>query len=241
MGENLSIRWIIIVALSLFVIGLSACDTAKRMADTVTPDVISDRLPQDWFADNENDEDGDDIPSDEKIAETDPKIKSGGESQHSESVRRDYDELENSLLADRKNAQYTDQELRKMVPPLSIGLATDTPSQQVIESQTITNIQIPAEGPVQTDAQRPIPRPAPQTPVVERPLDTNMPETDQVTLDDQDQSFENIIQQNNEEQNRLARAESLPDAELTPLIMEIIKSGYLKIKAMRLHHSKMVL
>lgn len=123
----------------LFSLGflLSACDSTHKIAENLNP--------VDWFSLEKTNAEAEIPGSDEDF----PKLTQMSQSPFDGGISRNVQNLEKGLAADRQNALYTDQELRKMVSPSRIGIDEATESGD--EGQSTESLNLKDDGGMQAE------------------------------------------------------------------------------------------
>lgn len=93
--------------IALVSLGLSACETSEKVVDAINP--VS------WFEEDPNPATDRPVPNEEASF---PNLGAVPERPSVPEIRRDYQQLADVLAADRENALYTDEVIRREAPPL---------------------------------------------------------------------------------------------------------------------------
>lgn len=150
-GSNFG-RLVKIATISALPLLLSACDTSRDIVEAVNP--VS------WFdSDAEVTEDTEPKPIPGEDGDY-PAIGSVPNAPAEPGIKREYLALADVLTADRENALYSDEVIRKESPPLRITTPPN-PAAPPVEPPTASSITPPPEAPSTVQAPQPAPAPQP--------------------------------------------------------------------------------
>lgn len=172
MGDTMMRRSMRILLVAAVPVLLTACESSKDVVDAVNP--------VKWF-------EGSDADKAAENTEPKPVPGAGGpypqlgavpEAPEEPSIKREYMKLSDVLAADRENALYTDEVIRREAPPVRMSAAA-LPTAVPEEPPTATSITPPPESSAPAPAPKPAPAPAPlaaaPTPAPTTPAPTPAP------------------------------------------------------------------